>query len=67
MGGIKEKILAAKRANITDIILCESNRKDIEDVNQDYLKGMKFHYVKEMSDVLDIALLKQKVKNPVKV
>lgn len=67
VGGIKEKILAAKRANITDIVLCESNRKDIEDVNATYLKGLKFHYVKEMSDVLNVALLKQKVKNPVKI
>ncbi|MFT7612400.1 MAG: ATP-dependent Lon protease [Parvicellaceae bacterium] len=67
VGGIKEKILAAKRANITDIILCENNRKDIEDVKADYLKGMNFHYVNEMMEVLDVALLKQKVKNAIKV
>jgi len=67
VGGIKEKILAAKRANITDIILCENNRKDIEDVKADYLKGMNFHYVKEMMDVLDVALLDQKVKNAIEI
>ncbi|MBL4706805.1 MAG: endopeptidase La, partial [Flavobacteriales bacterium] len=67
VGGIKEKILAAKRANITDIILCDSNRKDIEDVKADYLKGMTFHYVKEMMEVLEIGLLDEKVKNPVKM
>jgi len=64
VGGIKEKILAAKRANIKEIILCEDNRKDIEEINQKYLKGLVFHYVKDMKEVIDIALLKQKVKNP---
>jgi len=64
VGGIKEKILAAKRANIKEIILCEDNRKDIEEINQKYLKGLIFHYVKDMKEVIDIALLKQKVKNP---
>ena len=49
VGGIKEKILAAKRANIKEIILSEKNRKDIEDINPKYLKGLKFHYVKEMN------------------
>ncbi len=63
VGGIQEKILAAKRANIKEIILCEENRKDIEEIKQDYLKGLKFHYVKEMKEVVTIALLKQKVKN----
>jgi ATP-dependent Lon protease len=67
VGGIKEKILAAKRANIKDIILCESNKRDIEDVKADYLKGLNFHYVKEMRDVLEVALLKGKVKNAVKI
>lgn len=62
VGGIKEKILAAKRANVKEIILCEENRKDIVDIKSDYIKGLKFHYVTEMMDVLKIALLKQKVK-----
>lgn len=64
VGGIKEKILAARRANIKEIILCEKNKKDILDINPDYLKGLKFHYVKTMGEVLEIALLKQKVSNP---
>ncbi len=63
VGGIKEKILAAKRANIKEIILCEENRKDIAEIKDSYLKGLKFHYVTEMSEVIDIALTKQKVKN----
>lgn len=62
VGGIKEKILAAKRANIKEIILSEENRKDIAEIKADYIKGLKFHYVTEMMDVLQIALLKQKVK-----
>ena len=62
VGGIKEKILAAKRANIKEIILCEDNRKDIEEIKAEYVKGMTFHYVKEMKEVLDIALTNQKVK-----
>ncbi len=67
VGGIKEKILAAKRANIKEIILCSENRKDIEDINPKYLKGLTFHYVNEMKEVIDIALLKQKVKNAKKI
>jgi len=63
VGGIKEKILAAKRAGVKDIILCEDNRKDIEEISANYLKGLNFHYVKEMMDVLDVALLNQKVKD----
>lgn len=63
VGGVKEKILAAKRSKIKEIILCEDNRKDIEEVKEDYRKGLTFHYVKEMSDVLDMAITKQKVKN----
>lgn len=62
VGGIKEKILAAKRANIKEIILCEANRKDIEEIKESYIKGLKFHYVTEMKEVIDIALTKQKVK-----
>lgn len=56
VGGIKEKILAAKRAGITDIILCQENRKDIEEINETYLKGITFHYVKTIKEVIDIAL-----------
>lgn len=67
VGGIKEKILAAKRANIKEIILCEENRKDIAEIKESYLKGLKFHYVTEMSEVIDIALTKQKAKNAKKL
>jgi ATP-dependent Lon protease len=63
VGGIKEKILAAKRAHIKEIMLCEDNRRDIEEIKPEYIKGLTFHYVKEMSEVIDIALTKQKVKN----
>lgn len=62
VGGIKEKILAAKRANIKEIILCKSNEKDILEIKEDYVKDMKFYYVSEMSEVIDLALLKSKVK-----
>lgn len=58
VGGIKEKILAAKRAKITDIILSESNRKDVEDINSQYLEGLTFHYVKTMSQIPDLVLEK---------
>ena len=67
VGGIKEKILAAKRANIKEIILCAENRKDIEEINAKYLKGLTFHYVNEVKEVIAIALLKQKVKNAKKL
>ena len=63
VGGIKEKILAAKRAKIKDIILSEQNRKDVMEINQNYLKGLNFHYVNDMNEVIDIAILDQKVKN----
>ena len=63
VGGIKEKILAARRANIKEIILSRKNEKDILDIKADYLKGLKFHYVDTMHEVLNIALLKEKVKN----
>ncbi|RYE16557.1 MAG: endopeptidase La, partial [Sphingobacteriales bacterium] len=59
VGGIKEKVLAAKRAGIKDIILCEQNRKDVEEINKAYIKGVKFHYVTEMLDVLTLALMKK--------
>ncbi|PID69171.1 MAG: endopeptidase La [Flavobacteriales bacterium] len=61
VGGIKEKILAAKRADIKEIILSSKNKKDIDEIDQQYLKGLKFHFVDSMKEVLDIALLKQKV------
>ncbi|WP_348812604.1 endopeptidase La [Flavobacterium maritimum] len=63
VGGIKEKILAAKRANIKEIILCQDNKSDIDEIKPEYLEGLTFHYVKEMSEVLQIALTNQKVKN----
>ena len=63
VGGIKEKILAAKRSKIKEIILCESNRKDIEEIKPTYLKGLTFHFVKEMEEVLALALTDQKAKN----
>jgi ATP-dependent Lon protease len=62
VGGIKEKILAAKRAGIKEIILCADNKKDIEDIKPHYLKGLQFHYVSKMEEVLEAALLKEKVK-----
>ena len=67
VGGIKEKILAAKRARIKEIILCEDNRKDISEIKQEYLKGLKFHYVTDMSEVVEIAVTKQRVKNAKKL
>lgn len=67
VGGIKEKILAAKRAKIKDIILSEKNRQDIEDIQQDYLKGLTFHYVKTMKEVLEIALTNEKVTDPIQI
>ncbi|MET1260459.1 endopeptidase La [Flagellimonas sp. DF-77] len=62
VGGIKEKILAAKRARIKEIILSEDNRKDIQEIKAEYLKGLQFHYVSDMSDVIALAITKQKVK-----
>lgn len=67
VGGIKEKILAAKRANINDIILCSQNQKDVEEIDERYLKGLRFHYVSEMREVVEAALLKDKVKNAIDV
>jgi ATP-dependent Lon protease len=64
VGGIKEKILAAKRSGIKEIVLSSKNKKDIEEIEKVYLKGLTFHYVDAMDDVLKIALLKEKVKNP---
>ena len=65
VGGIKEKILAAKRAGITEIIICEENRRNIEAIPEVYLKGLTFHFVNDIKEVLEIALLKEKVKKPV--
>lgn len=67
VGGIKEKILAAKRANIKQIILSEENRKDVLEIEQNYLKGVEFLYVKNMTEVVELALTKQKVKNPLEI
>jgi ATP-dependent Lon protease len=64
VGGIKEKILAAKRAGITDIVLSNDNEKDIKEIKAEYLKGLKFHYVATMSEVIEFALLKDRVKIP---
>ncbi|MCE9540460.1 MAG: endopeptidase La [Bacteroidetes bacterium] len=65
VGGIKEKILAAKRAGIKEIILCIDNKKDIDDIKKEYIKDLKFHYVEKMIDVVKLALLKEKVDNPI--
>ncbi len=67
VGGIKEKILAAKRARIKEIILCADNERDIKEIKESYLKGLTFHYVKEMYEVIDIALTDQDVKNAKKL
>ena len=67
VGGIKEKVLAAKRASIKEIIMSEQNRKDIEDIKASYLEGLTFHYVKSMKEVLEIALTKDKVKDALEV
>lgn len=65
IGGVKEKILAAKRAGITDIIMCEQNRKDVADIKAHYLEGLNMHYVSSMQQVLDIALLPEQVQHAV--
>lgn len=57
IGGVKEKILAAKRAGITDLILCQDNQKDVEDIPEKYLKGLRFHYVKDIQEVINLALV----------
>jgi ATP-dependent Lon protease len=64
IGGVKEKILAAKRAGITDILLCEANRKDVMEIKTDYLNELNFHYVKDMNEVIEFALLKEQVAKP---
>lgn len=65
VGGIKEKILAAKRANIKEIILCKSNQKDILEIKEDYIRDLKFHYVADMREVIALALLDEKVSHPI--
>ncbi len=65
VGGIREKILAAKRAGIKEIILCAENQKDVEEVKETYREGLTFHYVSDIKEVLSIALLEEKVKNPI--
>jgi ATP-dependent Lon protease len=66
VGGIKEKILAARRAGVKEIILCAKNRKDVEEVQPDYIKDLTFHYVERVEEVLAIALLSEKVSNPIR-
>ena len=65
VGGIKEKILAAKRAGIKEVILCKRNRKDIDEIKEDYIKNLKIHYAEHVDDVLAVALLPDKVKDPI--
>lgn len=65
VGGIKEKILAAKRAGIKEIIMCRKNQKDLEEINESYIKGLSVHFVETVDEVLALALLNQKVKNPI--
>jgi ATP-dependent Lon protease len=65
VGGIKEKILAAKRAGITDIVMCRENKKDIEEIPEKYRKGVEFHYVENIKEVWDFALTNEKVDNPI--
>ena len=67
VGGIKEKILAAKRAGITDIILSSDNKKDIAEIDSVYVSGLTFHYVNTVLEVMDIALLSEKVANPIAI
>jgi ATP-dependent Lon protease len=67
VGGIKEKILAAKRSKLKEIIVSEENKKDVEDIKWIYIKGLKFHFVDSIMEVLELSLLKQKVKNPKKI
>ena len=67
VGGIKEKILAAKRANIKEIIVSTENKHDVEKIGKDYLKGIQFHFVKNAKDVLKIALLKEQIKDPINI
>ncbi len=65
VGGIKEKILAARRAGVKDIILCDRNRKDVDEIGAQYIKNLNFHYVRKVNEVLELALLSKKVRNPI--
>ena len=67
VGGIKEKILAARRAGIKEIILCQKNKKDIDEISPKYIANMKFHFVETVDEVLEVALLPSKVDNPMKL
>ena len=67
VGGIKEKILAAKRAKINEVILSARNKPDVNEINESYIRGLKFHYVNEMSEVIELALTHKLVKNPKKL
>ncbi len=67
VGGIKDKILAAKRAKMQDIILSKENKKDIDEIKEDYIKGLTFHYIDQMIEVIDLALLREKVKEPIDI
>jgi len=64
VGGIKEKILAAKRSGIKELILSQKNQRDIQEIEKHYIKGLTFHYVDSVNDVLKVALLKERVKDP---
>jgi len=65
VGGIKEKILAARRAGIKELILCSKNKQDVDEIKPDYIKGLSIHYVETMKEVIDIALTKEKVLDPI--
>jgi ATP-dependent Lon protease len=67
VGGIKEKILAAKRAGITDIVISAENRKDVEEINEIYRRGLQFRYVSDISELMGFALLREKVEHPVAI
>ncbi len=67
VGGIKDKILAAKRARIKDIVISKENRADIEEIKADYIKGLEFHYIDDMMEVIDLTLLNEKVRNPIRL
>jgi ATP-dependent Lon protease len=67
VGGIKEKILAAKRSGIKEIILCEKNKQDVDEIQPTYLKGLQIHYIGTMKEVLDLALMKEKVDEAIVV
>jgi ATP-dependent Lon protease len=65
VGGIKEKVLAAKRAGIKDVILCTENQKDVEEINKDFIKGINFKYVNTIDELIDLAIDKNQVPNPI--